>query len=142
MSDNKMMVPGDIVEDEQSNLSVSDLKCSEDPEVVMEKLEESEMVPGLFDFIKKHEIELDKIYRSFKSSTELDNGDVKLINDLSNLTPDDLMEFIVNIQNRSFQLAKEEATQYARGRILGIIDNGLVDKERMLEDMKQGANIY
>lgn len=58
------------------------------------------------------------------------------------MTPEDLMEFIVSIQNRSFQLAKEEATQYARGRILGIVNNGIVDKERMLEDMKQGANIY
>uniref|UniRef100_A0AAF5D5G6 Uncharacterized protein n=1 Tax=Strongyloides stercoralis TaxID=6248 RepID=A0AAF5D5G6_STRER len=142
MSESNTFVPGVIPDEEQSNLSVSELKCSEDPEVIMEKLEESEMIPGLFDFIKKHEIEVDKIYRSFKSFTELDNGDVKLINDLGNLSPEDLMEFIVSIQNRSFQLAKEEATQYARGRILGIVNNGLVDKERMLQDMKQGANIY
>uniref|UniRef100_A0A0K0EDQ6 Phosphoprotein n=1 Tax=Strongyloides stercoralis TaxID=6248 RepID=A0A0K0EDQ6_STRER len=82
MSESNTFVPGVIPDEEQSNLSVSELKCSEDPEVIMEKLEESEMIPGLFDFIKKHEIEVDKIYRSFKSFTELDNGDVKLINDL------------------------------------------------------------
>lgn len=56
MSENNIFVSEEVPDEGQSNLSVDDLKCSEDPEVIMEKLEESEMIPGLFDFIKKHEV--------------------------------------------------------------------------------------
>uniref|UniRef100_A0A0N5A1S8 DUF4476 domain-containing protein n=1 Tax=Parastrongyloides trichosuri TaxID=131310 RepID=A0A0N5A1S8_PARTI len=130
------------VADEDSNLSSNDLECSEDPEVVMEKLEEADTVPGLFDYIKKHEIEVDKVLKASRNNAELDQRDIRLINDLSSLTTDDLMEFIVNIQNRSFTLAKEEATQYARGRILGILNSGKINNESMIDEMKNGANIY
>uniref|UniRef100_A0A914D1Y4 Uncharacterized protein n=1 Tax=Acrobeloides nanus TaxID=290746 RepID=A0A914D1Y4_9BILA len=54
--------------------------------------------------------------------TELDPDDVKLVNELGQLTPDNLMEYVKNLQNNAFALGQEEARQFARAKFLKILE--------------------
>ncbi|RCN31872.1 hypothetical protein ANCCAN_22343 [Ancylostoma caninum] len=52
--------------------------------------------------------------------TDLSPDDVKLVNELGRLTPDQLAEYIKNVQNTAYSLGIDEARQFSRGKMLQI----------------------
>ena len=52
----------------------------------------------------------------------MDPDDAKLVNELGQLTPDNLMEYVKNLQNNAFALGQEEARQFARAKFLKILE--------------------
>lgn len=53
--------------------------------------------------------------------TALGQDDIKLINDLGQLSADKLMDYIRNLQNAAKILADEEDRQFSRGKCLKIL---------------------
>jgi len=96
-----------------------------------EKLETDSL--GLFEEVldgawklNKEYISLNKKARRNKEKegarfrTELDEDDLKLIDELGQLSADKLMEYIRTLRNTSAFLGQEEAAQFARARCLNI----------------------
>ncbi|VDM63225.1 unnamed protein product [Angiostrongylus costaricensis] len=77
-----------------------------------------ENVPGA----GKHNTEHDGMCTSKQKSfrTDLSPDDVKLVNELGRLTPDQLAEYIKNVQNTAYSLGIDEARQFSRGKMLQI----------------------
>ncbi|KAH7730694.1 lin-52 [Aphelenchoides avenae] len=81
-----------------------------------------ETVPGAWDFNKETTPLIAGTKPSAKFKTELDPDDVKLVNELGQLSPDQLMEYVRNLQNNAYILGDEEARQFTRAKTLKIFD--------------------
>ncbi|WKY03328.1 hypothetical protein Q1695_004792 [Nippostrongylus brasiliensis] len=92
-----------------------------------------ENVPGAAKHNTEHDGMLPNKQKSFR--TDLSPDDVKLVNDrssirmfkfttctleLGRLAPDQLAEYIKNVQNTAYSLGIEEARQFSRGKMLQI----------------------
>uniref|UniRef100_A0A7I4YPQ8 Cation_ATPase_N domain-containing protein n=1 Tax=Haemonchus contortus TaxID=6289 RepID=A0A7I4YPQ8_HAECO len=77
-----------------------------------------ENVPGAAKVNTEHDGMLPSKQRSFR--TDLSPDDVKLVNELGRLTPDQLADYIKNVQNTAYSLGIEEARQFSRGKMLQI----------------------
>lgn len=79
-----------------------------------------ENVPGAARHNTEHEGMLPSKQKSFR--TDLSPDDVKLVNELGRLTPDQLAEYIKSVQNTAYTLGIEEARQFSRGKMLQIFN--------------------
>ncbi|WKY03329.1 hypothetical protein Q1695_004792 [Nippostrongylus brasiliensis] len=77
-----------------------------------------ENVPGAAKHNTEHDGMLPNKQKSFR--TDLSPDDVKLVNELGRLAPDQLAEYIKNVQNTAYSLGIEEARQFSRGKMLQI----------------------
>uniref|UniRef100_A0AC35GKZ9 Uncharacterized protein n=1 Tax=Panagrolaimus sp. PS1159 TaxID=55785 RepID=A0AC35GKZ9_9BILA len=92
-----------------------ELECEENLGRCASPNEFPEYVPGAWDEVRQHKsIAPGKSAMRFR--TELDSGDVKLVNELGQLTVDNLLDYMKNLQNNAFLLAKE----FQRAKCLGI----------------------
>uniref|UniRef100_A0A914YZI4 Uncharacterized protein n=1 Tax=Panagrolaimus superbus TaxID=310955 RepID=A0A914YZI4_9BILA len=96
-----------------------DLECEENLGRCKSPDEFPEYVPGAWDEVRQHKsIAPGKSAMRFR--TELDSGDVKLVNELGQLTVDNLLDYMKNLQNNAFLLGEEEAKEFQRAKCLGI----------------------
>ncbi|CAJ0580012.1 unnamed protein product, partial [Mesorhabditis spiculigera] len=58
--------------------------------------------------------------KEFKEVEKLDGDDVKLINELSRLSPAQMCEYIRNLDNKAYVIGIEEARQFARAKMIQI----------------------
>uniref|UniRef100_A0A1I7XK94 Protein lin-52 homolog n=1 Tax=Heterorhabditis bacteriophora TaxID=37862 RepID=A0A1I7XK94_HETBA len=78
-----------------------------------------ENVPGAWQMNRENEVLLPgSKQRTFR--TDLEPDDVKLVNELGRLTPDQLAEYIKTLQSSAFSLGVEEARQFSKGKVLQI----------------------
>ncbi|KHJ90868.1 hypothetical protein OESDEN_09275 [Oesophagostomum dentatum] len=77
-----------------------------------------ENVPGAGKHNTEHDGMFTNKQRNFR--TDLSPDDVKLVNELGRLTPDQLAEYIKNVQNTAYSLGIDEARQFSRGKMLQI----------------------
>ncbi|CAF0746359.1 unnamed protein product [Brachionus calyciflorus] len=54
--------------------------------------------------------------------TDLNKEDIKLLNELATLSPDQLMDKVKDLMEIAYQLGEEESHQLTRGRLLDILD--------------------
>ncbi|KAF8357968.1 lin-52, partial [Pristionchus pacificus] len=80
-----------------------------------------EAVPGLVEKNRDNGLQL-STPRPHKFKTEMDQDDVRLVNDLGRLSADQLMEYVKNLQNNAFILGVEEKKQFAKGKFLKIFE--------------------
>ncbi|GMT18842.1 hypothetical protein PFISCL1PPCAC_10139, partial [Pristionchus fissidentatus] len=78
-----------------------------------------EPVPGLVEKNRDNGLSSS---RPHKFKTEMDQDDVRLVNDLGRLSADQLMEYVKNLQNNAFILGVEEKKQFAKGKFLKIFE--------------------
>uniref|UniRef100_A0AC34FS19 Uncharacterized protein n=1 Tax=Panagrolaimus sp. ES5 TaxID=591445 RepID=A0AC34FS19_9BILA len=96
-----------------------DLECEENLGRCKSPDEFPEYVPGAWDEVRQHKsIAPGKSAMRFR--TELDSGDVKLVNELGQLSVDNLLDYMKNLQNNAFLLGEEEAKEFQRAKCLGI----------------------
>ena len=57
-----------------------------------------------------------------KFRTELDQEDVKLVNELGHLLADKLMEYVRSLQTTALALGEDEAAQFTRAKMLKILE--------------------
>uniref|UniRef100_A0AC35GKY4 Uncharacterized protein n=1 Tax=Panagrolaimus sp. PS1159 TaxID=55785 RepID=A0AC35GKY4_9BILA len=96
-----------------------ELECEENLGRCASPNEFPEYVPGAWDEVRQHKsIAPGKSAMRFR--TELDSGDVKLVNELGQLTVDNLLDYMKNLQNNAFLLGEEEAKEFQRAKCLGI----------------------
>ncbi|CAJ0578612.1 unnamed protein product, partial [Mesorhabditis spiculigera] len=111
------------------------LGCSEE----FVQAPDDEPVPGMNDYVK-----LRAIQRNTKTTNRIKNDleteDVKLVNELGRLAPDQLMVYIKNLHNSALSLGKEERKQLKRGKMLRIFP---YDEElnKMLSEMNQCSTL-
>ncbi|EPB80690.1 hypothetical protein ANCCEY_00258 [Ancylostoma ceylanicum] len=84
-----------------------------------------ENVPGAGKHNTEHDIQHTTLQGMFTNKqknfrTDLSPDDVKLVNELGRLTPDQLAEYIKNVQNTAYSLGIDEARQFSRGKMLQI----------------------
>ncbi|RCN32703.1 hypothetical protein ANCCAN_21492 [Ancylostoma caninum] len=94
-----------------------------------------ENVPGAGKHNTEHDIQHSTLQGMFTNKqknfrTDLSPDDVKLVNafstsenyitELGRLTPDQLAEYIKNVQNTAYSLGIDEARQFSRGKMLQI----------------------
>ncbi|KAI1719672.1 retinal tissue protein [Ditylenchus destructor] len=79
-----------------------------------------EAIPGASEIRKEFAAfsVTDKAATRFK--TELDPEDVKLVNELGQLSADKLMEYVRTLQATALSLGEEEARQFTRAKCLNI----------------------
>uniref|UniRef100_A0A7E4W7H2 Similar to n=1 Tax=Panagrellus redivivus TaxID=6233 RepID=A0A7E4W7H2_PANRE len=77
-----------------------------------------EYVPGAWDEIRKQRV-LTPGKPSMRFRTELDASDVKLVNELGQLSVDNLLDYMKNLQNNAYVLGEEEAKEFQRSKNLG-----------------------
>ncbi|GMS88554.1 hypothetical protein PENTCL1PPCAC_10729, partial [Pristionchus entomophagus] len=80
-----------------------------------------EPLPGLTEKNRDNGLQL-TAPRPHKFKTEMDQDDVRLVNDLGRLSADQLMEYVKNLQNNAFVLGVEEKKQFAKGKFLKIFE--------------------
>ncbi|KAE9419209.1 hypothetical protein Angca_009099 [Angiostrongylus cantonensis] len=85
-----------------------------------------ENVPGAGKHNTEHDGMCTSKQRSFR--TDLSPDDVKLVNELGRLTPDQLAEYIKNVQNTAYSLGIDEARQFSRGKMLQIFSRRVISK--------------
>uniref|UniRef100_A0A7E4VKT4 Uncharacterized protein n=1 Tax=Panagrellus redivivus TaxID=6233 RepID=A0A7E4VKT4_PANRE len=76
-----------------------------------------ENVPGAWDFIRKQRV-LTPGVPSMRFRTELDANDVKLVNELGQLSVDNLLDYMKNLKDNAYVLGEEEAREFQRSRTL------------------------
>uniref|UniRef100_A0A915E3I0 Uncharacterized protein n=1 Tax=Ditylenchus dipsaci TaxID=166011 RepID=A0A915E3I0_9BILA len=90
----------------------------------------NESLPGAWD-MKKEFLSFGTMEKaSSRFRTELDPEDVKLVNELGQLSADKLMEYVRNLQASSLSLAEEEARQFTRARCLNIFGKNASEKQQ------------
>uniref|UniRef100_A0AC34RCV8 Uncharacterized protein n=1 Tax=Panagrolaimus sp. JU765 TaxID=591449 RepID=A0AC34RCV8_9BILA len=78
-----------------------------------------EHVPGAWEeIVKERMIQAGKT--STKSRTELDATDVKLVNELGQLSVDHLLDYVKNLQNNAFLLGEEETKEFQRTKCINV----------------------
>ncbi|ETN80070.1 hypothetical protein RB195_003364 [Necator americanus] len=94
------------------------LTCAESLQRAPSPILFPENVPGA----GKHNTEHDGMFTNKQKNfrTDLSPDDVKLVNELGRLTPDQLAEYIKNVQNTAYTLGIDEARQFSRGKMLQI----------------------
>uniref|UniRef100_A0AC35TP24 E1_dh domain-containing protein n=1 Tax=Rhabditophanes sp. KR3021 TaxID=114890 RepID=A0AC35TP24_9BILA len=103
-----------------TSMDANSLICSEIPDERMEMDLCSDPVSGAKHFIKQIESNKESTANEIRLLAELTTEEAKLANELGQLTTNELLEFVRNLQNRALQLSKDEAFQFARGHVLGI----------------------
>ncbi|CAI4221024.1 unnamed protein product [Auanema sp. JU1783] len=78
-----------------------------------------ENVPGAWDLNRENEVLMPGSGHN-RFRTDLEPEDVKLVNDLGRLTPDQLAEYIKALQSSAFTLGIEEAKQFSKAKVLQI----------------------
>ncbi|KAK0410486.1 hypothetical protein QR680_005153 [Steinernema hermaphroditum] len=111
------------IEDGES--PATELRCNEQIERCKSPDLWPEPVPGAWEYTRDLSSiapgsKQDRTANRFK--TDLDPEDVRLVNELGQLTPDQLMKYVKNLQNNTFVLGQEEAYQFSRGKILSIFE--------------------
>ncbi|KAE9550594.1 hypothetical protein FO519_006200 [Halicephalobus sp. NKZ332] len=79
----------------------------------------SEYVPGAWEQIVK-ERSLLQGKSGTRSKTELDAADVKLVNELGQLSVDNLLDYMKNLQNNAFVLGQDETKEFQRAKCLNL----------------------
>ncbi|CAJ0941911.1 unnamed protein product, partial [Mesorhabditis belari] len=77
-------------------------------------------LPGLSSFSRGKEKLHSEPKQVNRIRTELASDDIKLVNELGRLAPDQLVAYIKNVQNAALNLSLEEKKQFEKGRFLKI----------------------
>ncbi|KAK5966745.1 hypothetical protein GCK32_000484 [Trichostrongylus colubriformis] len=96
------------------------LACAESLQRAPSPILFPENVPGAAKHNTENDGMLSNKQKSFR--TDLSPDDVKLVNELGRLTPDQLADYIKNVQNSAYNLGLEEARQFSRGKMLQIFN--------------------
>jgi hypothetical protein len=111
------------IQQPQPSKSSEPIELSCDESVGRKSPEEfPEYVPGAWDEVRK-EKSITPGKSAMRFRTELDSGDVKLVNELGQLTVDSLLDYMKNLQNNAFLLGEEEAKEFQRAKCLDIFHN-------------------